>query len=109
MTYSVDFRQRAVALVKQGKKKAYVARQFGIGRITLVRWCNSESLAPLKAGPKAPWKLNPEVLKAHVEQDPEAYWDERAVDLGVSASTIGYGLKRLKITCKKNGTVPREK
>jgi transposase len=109
MTYSLDFRKRAVSLVDQGRKKARVARQFGIGRITLTRWCKRETLVPLKAGPKGPWKLDPIILQAHVEADPGAYRDERAVALGVSASAVGYGLKRLQITCKKNDALPRER
>jgi transposase len=107
--YSVDFRKRVVKRFKEGEKKSHLAKLFRIGRSTLERWCNAESLVPQKAGPKKPWKLNLEHLQDHVQKDPGAYHDERAKDLKVSPATISYGLKRLGISRKKNDALPRAK
>ena len=106
MRYSVDFRQRAVGLANEEKNKAKACRIMRIGRSTLDRWLALDDLTPQKPGPKQPWKLDPERLKAHVDADAEAYLDERARDLGVSTHAVHYGLKRLGLTRKKNDTLP---
>ena len=106
--YPVAFRRRAVELVGQGKRITYVASLLGIGRITLQRWLKMKELAPPKMGPKTNfYKLCPEKLAKHVEMYPDAYQHERAKDLGVSASAVWYGLRRLGI--KKKPVVRREK
>lgn len=106
--YSLDFRRRAVALVKQkGQCVAHVAQLLGIGRVTLHRWLKLTDLAPKPMGPKAPRKLCPERLAQHVADHPDAYQHERAAELGVSRYAIWYGLRRLGI--KKNAVVSRKK
>ncbi|BAP57310.1 transposase [Thioploca ingrica] len=47
-------------------------------------------------------KIDMEALKRDVEQYPDAYQYERAKRLGVSRRGIGYALKRLEISRKKN-------
>jgi transposase len=37
--YSLDFRERAVALVKGGRSRREVARLFGVGEASVIRWC----------------------------------------------------------------------
>lgn len=37
--YSLDFRQRAVVLVKGGRSRREVARLFGVGEASVIRWC----------------------------------------------------------------------
>jgi transposase len=37
--YSLDFRKRAVALVWGGRSRREVARLFGVGEASVVRWC----------------------------------------------------------------------
>jgi len=37
--YSLDFRKRAVALVEGGRSRREVARLFGVGEASVVRWC----------------------------------------------------------------------
>lgn len=106
MTYSVDLRKRAVDFVNGGGSKTEAARRFRVGRSTIYDWMKRETLTPSKAGPKQPWKLDPERLKAHVDSDAEAYLDERARDLGVSIHAVHYGLKRLNLTRKKNDALP---
>jgi predicted transcriptional regulator len=45
-------------------------------------------------------------LESELQETPDAYLDELATRLGVSTATVHYGLKRLKITRKKNQAVP---
>ena len=37
--YSLDFRQRAVVLVRGGRSRREVARLFGVGEASVIRWC----------------------------------------------------------------------
>lgn len=109
MTYSVDLRKRVVDFVERGGSKTKAAKQFKVSRWCVYNWLSRETLEPEKQGCPAPWKLSPEALKAHVEAHPDAYQHERALDLGVSNYAIWYGLKRLKMSRKKNASVPRKK
>jgi transposase len=103
MSYSVDYRRRALALLASGKKKSHIAQLLGIARTTLDRWLARPSIEPDKMGPKGPSKLSAKALQAHVEAYPDAYQYERAEALGVSRHVVLYGLKRLGI--KKNAAV----
>lgn len=58
-------------------------------------------MCPQKTAPKGHTKLQPEKLKQLIEERPDAYLDELAVELNVSAFTIAYGLQRLGISRKK--------
>lgn len=97
MTYSIDYRRRAITLLEEGKKKSHIAELLGVARTTLDRWLIRPSLEPNQGGPKGPHKLDLEDLKVHVENYPDAYQYERAVDLGVSRHVVMHGLKRLGI------------
>jgi transposase len=109
MTYSVDLRERVVAFVKNGGSKSEAARHFKISRWCVYEWLSREKLEAFKQGCPGPWKLSPEVLMAHVKAFPDAYQKERAAALGVSEYVIWYGLRRLKISRKKNAAVQRAK
>ena len=106
MAYSLDLRQRVVASVEEGNSKKATALRYKVSRGTVHNWISRPVLSPDKAGPKQPWVLNPECLKAEIEATPDAYLDELALALNVSRSTVGYGLQRLKITRKKKHTLP---
>ena len=71
---------------------------LGISRTTFYRWQKAETLTPLKTGPNAPHKVDPEALEAHVEAHPDAYQHEIAAAFGVKQPTICVRLKKLKIT-----------
>lgn len=109
MTYSVDLRERVVEFVNNGGSKTAAARQFRVSRWCVYEWIGRETLEPKKQGCPGPWKLPPEMLKAHVEAHPDAYQHERGTDLGVSRHVVQYGLKRLGIARKKNATVQGKK
>jgi transposase len=109
MTYSVDLRERVVAFVNSGGSKGKAANLFKVSRWCVYNWLKCKDLNAKKNGPKAPWKLDSEALKAHVEKYPDAYQHERAAALGVSRHVVLHGLGRLGITRKKNHTIRREK
>lgn len=105
MGYSTDLRERVVDFVKNGGSKTEAAKRFSVSRAIIYIWIKAESLRPQKTGPKGHTKLQPEKLKQLIEERPDAYLDELAVELNVSAFTIAYGLQRLGISRKKNHVV----
>jgi len=109
MTYGVDLRERVVGFVRDGGSKSEAACRFGVSRWCVYDWLSRETLEPQKQGSPGPWKLCPAELKAHVEAYPDAYQHERALDLGVSDYAVWYGLKRLKMSRKKNASVSGKK
>lgn len=103
MAYSTDLRKRVLAFIHTGGKKSQASRRFSVDRSTIYRWLGaSDPLATKKPGPKQMRCLDEAALKKHVVDFPDLTHDERAVHFGVSASSIGYGLRKLGITRKKN-------
>jgi transposase len=101
MTYSLDFRQRVLSIKeKESLTFKETAKRFCLGMTSLVRW--THNINPKRKREKPATKINMENLRKHVEEYPDAYQYERAATLGVSASGIGYALKRLGVTYKKN-------
>lgn len=109
MGYSRDLRERVVDFVKNGGSKIEAAKRFSVSRAIIYIWLKSENLLPQKTGPKGHTKLQPEKLKLLIAERPEAYLDELAVEMNVSAFTVAYGLKRLGISRKKNHALCGEK
>ena len=101
MTYSLDFRKKVLKL-KAEENLSYeaTAERFKIGKTTLVRW--HMKLEPQLKRNKPATKINMEALKQDVEKYPDAFQYERAERLGVSIRCVGYALKRLGVTYKKN-------
>ena len=52
-------------------------------------------------------KIDPEKLKAYVEQNLDAFLKEIAKEFGCSDVAVLKALRRLKITRKKNDNLPR--
>ena len=102
MTYSLDFRQKVLAIREQeGLTLAEAAVSFGIGVATVTRWC--KRLEPQqRTRTKPATKLDMEVLAQDVKNNPDAYQYERAARLGVSQRAIGNALKCLNVSYKKN-------
>lgn len=105
MSYSEDLRERVIGFVRNGGGKTEAARLFSVSRAIVYIWLGMESQKPLKTGPKGPHKLDLERLKQLVAERPDAYLDELAVELNVSDFAVAYGLKRLKISRKKNHAI----
>jgi len=99
--YTLDYRQRVLA-IKVSKKLTFeeTSEQFEVGIATLFRW--AKRITPMTTRNKPATKINMKRLKKDVEKNPDAYQWERAKRFKVTSRTIGYALKRLGITYKKN-------
>ena len=101
MTYSLDFRKKALAIRDQEKLSlTAVAERFGVSRQTVYRW--TKRLESIKTRNKGATKIDMEALRQDIVCMPDAYQYERAARLGVSPRGIGYALKRLGMSYKKN-------
>lgn len=101
MTYSVDFRKQVIKIkVSEHLSFAKVAKRFGIGINSVVRWANK--IDSKRTRNKGATKIDMEVLKMDIGLYPDAYQYERAERLRVSKSCIYFALKRLKVSYKKN-------
>ena len=67
---------------------------------TIFKW--TKRLHPKVTRKKKSIKINMKKLKKDVEQNPESYQYERARKFKVSQRGIGYALKRLGVSYKKN-------
>ncbi len=105
MLCSVDLRQRAVDMVKEGKTQAEAAERFQVSVSSLKRWLKRETLAPDKPGPKQSRTIDSERLRELVERNPDAYLDEYAEMLNSNKSTVSYNLRKLGISRKKNHAI----
>lgn len=107
MTYSLDFRERAVAYVRGGGSQAACCRAFKIDRKTLYHWLHADDLCPKRHGPRRR-KLDKAALARDVQAYPDAYLRERAQRFGVHASNISRALRQLNIR-KKNDALCGDK
>lgn len=110
-----DLRERAVAAVEGGQRRAEVVRAYGIAPRTLERWLAKrragEPLAdrprrgrPPKIGPQAYAALRAQVAADHdaTLADHCARW-EREQGVRLSRTTMGRLLAKLDWPLKKNG------
>lgn len=110
MAYSQDLRERVLDFVSGGGSKKAAAERINVGLSTVFLWCKTpEKLKAEKPGPKGCSKLDLDRLRAMLSARPTAYQAELAYLLGVSQPTVWLGIKRLKLTRKKNDDVPRER
>ncbi len=99
MSYSIDFRRKVISVRKaEGLTIRETAKQFRIGKASLVRWL--KRLEPKNSTPRQR-KLDKDALAKDVEQYPDAYQKERAERFGVCKKTIWQTLKKLGLTYKK--------
>ena len=101
MTYSVDFRKKVVAFVRNGGGQAEAARRFGISLWCVRDWLARKDLQPQQAGVPRRRKLDKEALRAHVRDNPDAIIRERAAHFGVHYNAVWEAMQSLKITHKK--------
>jgi transposase len=106
MTYSTDFRRKALDIKEQENLTTdEAAKRFGIGTANFSRW--SKNLEPKRTRNKPSTKIDMEALKHDVELHPDAYNHERAIRFGVTEGGIRKALKRLGISYKKTLKHPK--
>lgn len=105
MSHSKDLRERAIKYVEQGGAIKDACRIFEISRSSFQRWRSIKdktgALAP-KSRIKSPYKIDNELLKAYINNHPDAYLNEIALHFNVTSPCISIALKRIKITRKKS-------
>lgn len=104
MAYSLDFRERSLAMIEEGKSISEVSRIMKVRRGTIREWQvrhEQGQLAAFYPDKRKPYKIDEEKLKSYVEKHPDAYLDEIAQEIGSNPNTVYSALKRLKITRKK--------
>jgi transposase len=100
MTYSLPIRKKIMDLHTSGITYKELSKRFCVSVRTLSRW--KKELKPKKSRNK-PWtSINKESLIEDLQKYPDSYCYERAQRLCVSKSGIHDGMKRLRITYKKN-------
>ena len=101
MTYSIDFRKKALEVKAKDKLSfAATAQRFGISKAALFRW--SKKIEPAKGRNRKSTKINMKALQLDIEQYPDSYIYERAKRFGASYSGIRDAMKKLGVTYKKN-------
>jgi len=105
MAYDDKYRRRALEYWADGNSKRKTAEVFKVNPSTLQEWKlrlkETGNLASKKR--RQTWrKINPEVLRQHVENHPDEYLRETAAAFNCSINAIDKALKRLRISRKKN-------
>lgn len=114
-TYPVIFRERALALLDEGRSLSEVAALLDVGTATLKRWRRRRretgAVTPRRS-PGRPARISPyqhAALRAQVRTHPDAtllehcaYWDATTGDR-VSTATMCRVLQRLDLSLKKSG------
>lgn len=106
MSYSLDFRKRIFAVKKKENLTfTETSTRFHIPIRTLFRW--QVRLEPKTTRNKPATKIDMAALKKDIKQFPDKFQYERAKELGVTQGAIGFALKRLNISYKKNSLSPQ--
>ena len=104
MVYSLDLRIRVINYVENGGSVVKAAKLFRVGRASIYRWLNRETLEATKVKHRNR-KLDWSALRKDVAENSEARLIDRAKKFGVRPSAISYALKQMKITRGKNSFV----
>lgn len=115
--YSNDLRQKAVAAVQKGERKAEVYRMFNISRNTLHLWLQREAQTGdcrAKTGYQKGYGLkitDLEVFKSFVTEHPDKTQAEMAelLSIEVSPRSISRALRKIGFTRKKNLWLSRKR
>ena len=107
--YALDLRERVVKFISGGGSKAEAARRFELARSSVYRYLEAAKKGALP--PKTSWgtwrKLDPEQLRSHVKQHPDATLKELQQVFGVSHQAVWVRLGQLGFTLKKTHKISR--
>ena len=108
MTYSIDFRKKVLQIRKEkGLSIQGTSELFKISPTSIVKW--GKNILPKLRRIKPATKIDMDALVNDIKENPDSYQYERAIRFGVSIRAIGYALKRLRVTYKKNLESPEGK
>jgi putative transposase len=108
MSYSIDLRKRVVHHVESGGSKVEASRLFQVSLWCVNDWCSREDLSS-KSPPGRPRKIDWDALEKDIQDNPDKLLRERAEEFGVWTNAIWYACQRMKITYKKNSSIPGER
>ncbi len=104
MAYSIDFRKRALAYMDAGHTGRELYEAFKIYPSAIERWrkllAETGSLEPQYNETRS-GKIDLQKLKQALEEKPDAYLSELAIQFACTKQAVFYALKRLRITYKK--------
>lgn len=101
MSYDIKFRQHVLKIRASEKLSlTRVATRFGISKQSVYNW--TKRIEEKKKRFKPCTKIDMSCLADDVKTYPDAYQYERSGRLKVSVRCVGYALKRLGVTYKKN-------
>lgn len=104
MSYPTQYRLRTIEYRMEGNTLENTSKTFNVSVPTIRKWekqlkeTGNLNKKPLIRGPK---KLDPDKLKAYLNDHPDAYQSEVAEAFGCTATAVRKAYKRLGITRKK--------
>ena len=105
MSYSEDYRKRVIEYMDEGNTWEKTRETFKVSVTAINRWRKKyKETGEVKDDPLPPRafkKLDPEKLRAYVEEHPDAYLKEIGDAFGCSDMAVHKAFKRLGITRKK--------
>ena len=110
MSYSRDYRERTIEYRQAGHTLEQTHQVFKVSISTIREWEKRlKETGGLEKNElhRSFRKIDPEKLKAYVEEHPDAYQSEMAEAFGCSESGIRDALRSHRITREKDNTVPR--
>lgn len=112
MSYPVIFRKRTIEYRQEGHTLKETSEAFKVAVCTIEKWekqLKERGNLEKKELNRPHKKIDPEKLKAYVEEHPDAYQREIAEEFGCSATAIQKAFKRLGITRKKRQHTTRSR
>lgn len=91
-------KERELSIIETGKL-------FKISPTSIVKW--SKNILAKVGRKKGATRIDMQALANDIKEHPDSYHYERAIRFGVSIRTIGYALKRLRVTYKKTLNHPK--
>lgn len=102
MANSLDYRERAMELLEEGKSQTEVAELLAVNRKTLYEWKQrGGELGTSYPSRRGAYHIDKEAIKAHLEKEPDAHLSELASVAGGTTQGVRHALKRMGITRKK--------
>ena len=109
MSYEIKYRERVIEYLKEGHTEKETAEVFKVSTFTIWKWKSKlNETGTLEAKKRqGTWrKIEPAKLTKYIKEHPDAYLKEMAKEFGCSDVAVLKALKRLKISRKKNHTLP---